>query len=188
MRKKPVVQLTAKTETNAETSAKEILLKSKSSMGFVPNMYGNMANSPGALSIYYQGYNLFREKSGFTPAEQEVVFLTISRENNCPYCVAAHSLVGEKMTRVPSQALAALRDGGIIEDSKLSALAQFTRHLMISRGRPNETEVKTFLSAGFKEEQILEIVLAIAVKTISNYTNYLFDTPLDPAFSDYAWS
>jgi alkylhydroperoxidase family enzyme len=55
-----------------------------------------------------------------------------------------------------------------------------------SRGRPVEAEVKEFLKAGFKEEQILEVVLAIAVKTISNYANHLFNTKIDSAFESYS--
>lgn len=187
MTKKGVLHLDAKTEETAAANAKEILTQTKKAMGFVPNMYGNMANSPSAFEIYSKGYSLFREKSGFTPPEQEVVFLTISRENDCAYCMAAHSLVGDKMTKVPAPVLAAVRDGADIEDVKLSALSQFTRHLLLSKGRPLNAEVAAFLKVGYKEEQILEIVLAIAVKTISNYTNHLFDTPVDPAFSAYLW-
>lgn len=187
MSKKRVLHLEAKTEETAEETAKAGLLSSKKAMGFVPNMYGNMANSPGAFAVYLQGYDFFRGKSGFTPPEQEVIFLTISRENGCTYCVAAHSLVADKMSKVPAQALAAIRDGDHIEDKKLSVLSQFTRHMLLSKGRPLKSEVQAFLEAGFKAEQILEIVLAIAVKTISNYTNHLFDTQVDPAFSSYEW-
>lgn len=187
MTKKRVLHIEAKTEETAVESAKQGLVSSKKAMGFVPNMYGYMANSPGAFAMYLQGYNLFRENSGFTSTEQEVVFLTISRENNCTYCMAAHSLVADKMSKVPPQALAAIRDGGDIEDKKLSVLSHFTRQMMLSKGRPLKSEVNAFLEAGFKAEQILEIVLAIAVKTISNYTNHLFDTPVDPAFSSHEW-
>ena len=69
-------------------------------LGFIPNMYADMANSPSALETYGVGYNFFRSDSGFTPVEQEVVFLTISHENGCEYCMAAHSMVGEKMSGV----------------------------------------------------------------------------------------
>ena len=56
------------------------------------------------------------------------------------------------------------------------------REMLLSRGRPSSEAVQAFLSAGFTEQQMLEIVLAIAVKTLSNYTNHLFDTPLDAPF------
>ncbi|MDD5277148.1 MAG: carboxymuconolactone decarboxylase family protein [Methylovulum sp.] len=106
--------------------------------------------------------------------------------HGCGYCVAAHSMVAEKMSGVPSQAVNAIRNGEIIQDTKLAALSIFTRRLLQSRGLPIDSEIKEFLQAGYKEEQILEIVLAIAMKTISNYTNHLFNTPIDSAFASYA--
>lgn len=186
MNHKATIKLEPKTLQNAASGAKEALEGAQSSLGFIPNLYGNLANSPGALSTYFFGYGQFRERSGFTPAEQEVVLLTVSKENGCGYCVAAHSMVAEKMSGVPSQAVNAIRNGEIIQDTKLASLSLFTRRLLQSRGLPIDSEVREFLQAGFKEEQILEIVLAIAVKTISNYTNHLFNTPVDPVFASYA--
>ena len=34
---------------------------------------------------------------------------------------------------------------------------------------------------------MLEIILAIAVKTLSNYSNHLFNTPLDEMFARREW-
>ena len=71
--------LSPKTLQNAEPKARSILERAKAQVGFIPNMYAVMANSPGLLETYVDGYDRFREDSGLTPAEQEVVFLTISR-------------------------------------------------------------------------------------------------------------
>jgi len=120
------------------------------------------------------------------PPNRKSYFLTISIENDCDYCVAAHSMMADKVSGVPMQALKAIREGDIIQDARLAALSTFTRRLLQSRGRPVEAEVKEFLKAGFKEEQILEVVLAIAVKTISNYANHLFNTKIDSAFESYS--
>lgn len=182
------MSLSAKTPEDAQGSARAVLENSKKGMGMIPNMYANMANSPGLLTTYTDGYNRFRENSGFTPAEQEVVFLTISRHNGCTYCMAAHSMIAEKMSDVPAADLQALRDGKPLTDSKLKALNEFTRHLLESAGRPQDVAVKEFLAAGYKEQQVLEIVLAMAVKLLSNYSNHLFETEVDDAFADYRWS
>ena len=72
------LSLSAQSIDNAEPNAKPILDKALEQVGFIPNMYGLMVNSPGLLDTYLHGYKLFREQSGFTPAEQEIVFLTIS--------------------------------------------------------------------------------------------------------------
>ena len=179
--------LAPKTLEDADPKAKTVLEKTKAKMGMVPNMYGVMANSPAMLETYAQGYSQFRENSGFSPAEQEVVFLTISRENECHYCMAAHSFVADNMSMVPLDVTEAIRNDGPISDSKLSALRAFTQTMVVSRGRPSDASVGEFTDAGYSENHILDIILAISVKTISNYANHVFDTPVDAAFSARYW-
>lgn len=176
---------------NAESApegAKPLLQQAKSQMGFVPNMYGAMANQPALLKAYTSAYAAFRAEAGFAPAEQEVIFLTISRDNGCEYCVAAHSLVADAMSNVPLAVTNAIRDGKPAPDAKLGALATFTSSMVSSRGNPSDAEVSAFLEAGFDEKHILGIILAISVKTISNYTNHVFHTPVDSAFAGRTWS
>jgi AhpD family alkylhydroperoxidase len=151
-------------------------------------MYSRMVNSPGLLATYLEGYALFRKDSGFTPAEQEVVFLTISRENSCHYCVAAHSVLADRISGVPEAVTDAIRDGTRLPDEHLEALRAFTQEMVGTRGHPSRDGMRRFLDAGFSERQVLEIVLAIAVKTLSNYANHLFDTPVDEMFSHRSWS
>ncbi len=179
--------LSPRTIADAEPRAKAALDAAQKSLGFVPNMYAGMANAPGLLDTYLHGYQQFREASGFTPAEQEVVFLTISRTNGCTYCVAAHSLIADQMSKVPPAVTDAIRDGREVADAKLAALSRFTRVMVETRGLPSARDVDAFLSAGYSERQVLEIILAIAVKTISNYSNHLFHAPVDAMFAPRAW-
>lgn len=154
----------------------------------IPNMYANMVNSPGLMETYAVGYERFRKFGGFTPIEQEVVFLTISIANECTYCVAAHSFVADMMSKLPKELTDTIRNEEKIDDPKLSALAEFTKVVFFSRGNPSKSEVKVFIEAGFEEKQILEIVLAIAVKTLSNYSNHVFHTEVDAVFSGRKWA
>lgn len=62
------------------------------------------------------------------------------------------------------------------------------RTMVVKRGLPGKADVAAFLAAGFSERHILEIVLAISVKTLSNYANHLFHTPVDGAFAGRVWS
>lgn len=181
------LKLPAKTLENADPKAKAVLEKAKTQAGFIPNMYAGMANSPGLLETYLDGYERFRKGSGFTPAEQEVVFLTVSRGNGCEYCMGAHSMIADKMSKVPPQVIEAIREGRQIPDAKLAALSAFATTMLTSRGLPSNADVQAFLSAGYEEWHILEIILAIAVKTLSNYSNHLLHTPLDGMFAGYAW-
>ncbi len=176
------------TPETAAPKAAELLEASRKSLGFIPNMYAAMVNSPGLLETYQLGYKRFREESGFTPPEQEVVFLTISFDNGCDYCMAAHSMLADMVSKVPKEVTEAIRTGREIPDPKLRVLSGFTRHLIATRGRPSADEVKAFLAAGYTERQVLELILAIAVKTLSNYTNHVFGTPVDDMFKGRLWT
>lgn len=179
--------LPAQTIDSAPARARALLEKAKSQMGFIPNMYARMANSPSVLETYMHGYTLFRQESGFSAVEQEVVFLSISVENGCEYCVAAHSLVADAMSKVPAEVTNAIRNGHAVPDAKLAALSDFTKTMVAKRGRASRDEVQTFLGAGYSERHILEVILAISVKTLSNYANHNFHTPVDAAFASRAW-
>lgn len=150
--------------------------------GMLPNMYRAMAHSPALLDAYLAGYNALRNEGHFSAAELEVVFLVLSYENGCDYCVAAHSLLADTSSRVARDVTDAIRAGQPIGDAKLAALAAMTRAMLLSRGRPETEAVQAFLAAGYGEPHMLDIVAAIGVKTMSNYTNHLFDTPLDALF------
>jgi len=156
--------------------------------GFISNHFALMANSPGLLETTLTGYKRFRKESGFTLVEQEVVFLTISREHGCPYCVAAHSQIADDASGVPPAVTDAIRDGRPVPDPKLRALSEFTRTLIVKQGWPDRADVEPFLAAGYTERHILDIVLAVGVKTLSTWTNHLFGTPLDDAYATREWS
>ena len=169
----------------ANDAQKSILDQAVKAVGFLPNMYANMANAPAVLSTYLHGYALFRTESGLKPAEQEVVFLAVSQVNGCTYCTAAHSMLADKKSGVPADVLKAIRAGQPIPDARLAALYAPTAEMVKTQGRPHAATVQGFLAAGFEEKDVLYIVLAIAVKTLSNYSNHAFATPVDPVFAAY---
>lgn len=164
------------------------LKAAKKNLGFIPNMYRNMATAPGLLETYLYGYDQFREHSAFSPQQQEVVFLTLSRANGCAYCIGAHSFIADKMSDVPPEVTDAIRDDKQIADKKFAALHAFTKIMHEKRGLPNQVDVENFLEAGYSERHVLDIVTAIAVKSMSNFTNHLFHTELDEMFQERAWN
>lgn len=172
---------------SSDPKAVALLSAAKQNMGMIPNMYANMANLPAMLESYSTGYKLFRQESGFTPAEQEVVLLTVSVENGCNYCVGAHSFLADKQSGVPTEVTDAIRDGGEVKDTKLGALHRFTSAMVTKRGWPSQDDVDEFLASGYTEKHILSIILAISVKIISNYSNHIFQTELDAPFRSRAW-
>jgi uncharacterized peroxidase-related enzyme len=170
---------------SADATQKEVLEGALKAVGFIPNMYANMVNVPGVLSTYLHGYAAFRQKSGLTPTEQEVVFLAISQQNGCNYCTAAHSMLADKMSGVPAPVLAAIRSGQPIPDAKLAALYAFAQELVRTAGKPGQAVADVFLAAGYTEATALQVILASAVKTLSNYSNHLFQTEVDDKFAAY---
>lgn len=185
MTRTPLLDMTPETLGTATGDAQDLLAGAKAKLGFLPNMYGYMAKLPPVLAGYLSTYDAFRSQAGFTPAEQETVFLTISRVNGCTYCTAAHSMIADKMSGVPADSLAALRAGDPLPDARLQALATFTEAMVLSRGNTGRTAVDDFLAAGYTEQNVLGVVLAIACKTFSNYVNHLGGTPVDDVFAPY---
>lgn len=170
---------------SAQGAQKEILDLAFKQVGGIPNMYANMANAPGMLSTYLHGYSLFRSESGLTPAEQEVVFLSISQYNGCNYCTAAHSMIADKVSGVPREVLQAIRARQPIPDARLAALAAMAVEMVARHGQPSPAVVKTFFDAGYEERHLLYIILAAAVKALSNYSNQAFGTRVDEKFAAY---
>jgi uncharacterized peroxidase-related enzyme len=165
----------------------EIIETTKKSMGFVPNMYLTMGANTALLDTYIYAYKSFRANSGFNPVEQEVVFLSVAYENNCEYCMAAHSFVGDKMTNVPTEVTDAIRDGKEIPDTKLAALSKLSRSLTKARGNVTQNEVDEFLEAGYSDTHVLGIIAGIAVKIMSNYSNHITNPEIDDAFKGRIW-
>ncbi|KUO57423.1 MAG: alkylhydroperoxidase [Sphingomonadales bacterium BRH_c3] len=180
--------LPLRTAEDTDPAVSAPLKETQAKMGMVPNMYGAMVNLPALLDTYSHAYGKFRAESGFSPVEQEVVFLAISRANGCHYCMAAHSFVGDMMTKVPAEVTDAIRDGQPVADAKLEALRAFAHVMTESRGNPTPEQAQAFLDAGFEETHILGIILALSAKVISNYSNHIFHTELDPAFASRAWT
>lgn len=174
------------TPETAPEAAKEILNGAKKAFGFVPNLLGTMAEAPALVKAYTTLARIF-EESSFTPAERQTVLLTVSYENGCEYCVAAHSVIAG-MQKVPADVIASIRNGTAIADKKLEALRRFTATMVKTRGWPSAEAVKAFLDAGYGQQQVLEVVLGVGFKTLSNYANHVAGTPLDAAFAAAAWS
>ncbi|MFW1952316.1 carboxymuconolactone decarboxylase family protein [Acinetobacter beijerinckii] len=170
---------------SAEGQQKQLLENALNQVGFIPNMYANMVNVPAILSTYLHGYDAFRSKSGFSPVEQEIIFLAISQVNGCNYCTAAHSMLADKVSGVPKDILKSIRTNQPIQDKKLKALFELTQDIVTHYGQPSSDNVKTFFDMGYTELQLLNIILAASVKVLSNYTNHAFATEIDTQFFKY---
>jgi AhpD family alkylhydroperoxidase len=173
------------TPETAPEAARPILAGTKAGWGFVPNLHGKLATAPVALQAYAQLFELFGQTS-FSPAEQQVAYLTVSAIHECEYCVSGHSVLAQK-SGLDAATIEALREGGKLPDARLQALRAFAAGLVHGRGRVQPGELNAFLAAGYTEAQALELLVAVAAKTISNYANHLAGTPLDAFMAKTAW-
>lgn len=172
-------------ETVPEGS-KSLLEKSIKSTGMIPGLHGVLAESPSVLEGYQKLHELFMNSS-FNAEELTVVWQSLNVEHDCHYCVPTHTMIANRM-KVNPKLTEALRSRDAMPTEKLQALHDTTISIVRKRGRISDSELEAFYSAGYAERQVLEIILGLAQKTISNYTNHIVNTPLDKPFEKFAWN
>ena len=175
------------TVASAPADAASSLSHLEESLGAIPNLLGVLAESPAALTAYTSLDGILQHQSAFSARELQVVLLTISYENNCEYCMAAHSTIAHR-AKLPADVVASLRDGTPIADERLEALRTFTRAVVRERGWVPDADVQTFLAAGFTRRHVLDVITGVAMKTLSNFTNHITKPPVDAAFQRQAWT
>lgn len=163
---------------DAPNDSKPVLKKAKQGFGFVPNLMKILAESPAAAEGYLT-LNGLLEKTDFTPEEQQLLLLAISVENQCHYCVAAHSTVARNELGVDDDIVDAIRTGSQVPVNRLNALVNYAQTVVRKRGFVDDSDIDRFLEAGYTKRHLLEVNLAVAMKTLSNYTNHITETPVD---------
>jgi len=174
---------------NMETAPEEskpLLEKSMKAYGMIPNLHGVLAEAPGIYEAYLSLHNLF-ENSSFNNEELTVVWQTINVEHECHYCVPAHTGIANMM-KVDSAITEALRNRTEMPTEKLQQLHETTLSIVRNRGEVTQKELEDFFAAGYTKRQLLEIILGLSQKVISNYTNHIAKTPIDEAFKKFEWN
>ena len=169
----------------APAESQPVLEAAKAQLGMVPNLFYVMAEAPSLLEGYLAMHNL-AVKNSFDGSETTVIWQTINVDYGCHYCVPQHTAIG-RMMGVSDEVTAALRNETPLPDAKLEALRSFTLAMVHSKGRVSQDELGAFFEAGYSKRHVLEIVQMIAHKVMSNYTNHLAQTPLDPMLGPLAW-
>jgi len=148
----------------------------RKAVGKVPNAYVAIgSHSPAALSLLLQGEHSL---TSLPKADVEAVRLAISTENGCDYCVAAHSLVG-KSAGVPEGQLRSIREGGLTGDGKRDALLRFAKEVSMTSGPVDAARLDRVLSAGYTQQQVVELLMVIALIAFTNMFNRVNDTEID---------
>ena len=174
------------TVETAPQEVKESLEGSIKAFGLLPNLHGVLAESPETLEAYKSLHTLFQQTS-FDAEELTVVWQTINVYHECHYCVPAHSAIAGMM-KVDEKITEALRNETELPSKKLQVLHETVLELTEKRGNLSEAQYAAFTAEGYGNKQVLEILLGISQKVISNYTNHVAKTPVDAPFQSFAWS
>jgi alkylhydroperoxidase family enzyme len=180
-----MTDFTLHTADTAPQDSKPLLDKSVKAFGMVPGLHAVMAEAPGLLEGYQVLHQLFLDSS-FNDEETTVVWQTINVEHNCHYCVPAHTGIAKGM-KVDDAITEALRNETPLPTERLEALRTFTLAVVRERGFVDDATVQTFLDAGYTKRNVLEVILGLSQKVMSNYTNHLAETPIDEPFKKFEW-
>lgn len=172
---------------SAPEKSKKYLEGAQKTLGFIPNLYKYLAESPAALDAYME-LSTILQNSSLNVEQQQITLLAISRENGCEFCVAAHSMIGTKMAHIDPAVVEAVRNGSSTKDSKIDALIEFATQVVKQRGWVDDATVQKFFDAGYSKQNALDVVVAVSLKTLSNYTNHMTGTTTNEEMSEFAWS
>ena len=144
-------------------------------LGMVPNLYATLAHSTHALASYLALQNA---KSSIVGKAREVVNLVVSQVNGCEYCLAAHTAIG-KMVGFTDAQIIEIRRGGASFDAKLDALARLVKNIASERGHADPARVQAFFDAGWTRENLVDAIVVIGDKTVTNYLHGTTRVPVD---------
>lgn len=144
-------------------------------VGFVPNLFATYAHSENALGNYLALQNA---KTSLKIKEKEVINLAVSEVNTCIYCLSAHTAIA-KMNGFTEEQILELRQGFASFDNKLDALARLAKNITENRGATEDVVAENFFNAGWTKENLIDVIVVVGDKTISNYLHKTTNVPVD---------
>lgn len=174
------------TAATAPAAARPVI-EAAAAFGFVPNLIAVMATSPALAEAYLTLSTIFEQTTSLTPTERHVVLLAVSRFHACRYCVAAHSMVAV-MQGIPAAVVEAIRNDQPIPDAWMEALRRMVDAVLERRALLPDAQLESFFAAGYTPAHLFDILVGIAQKTLSNFTNHLAGTPLDEPMTGHTWT
>ena len=172
--------------SEAPAASRPQLEAARRKFGAVPNLHLALAASPEALEAD-RALHALAERSAFTAVERNVLWLAISVEHRCRYCVPAHTGIA-LAEGVDPGIVRALREEEPLSDPRLEALRAFALGVVRRRGAVSRVTEAIFRAAGYGDRAAFDVVMIVAQKTISNYANRLADAPVDAAALPHAWA
>lgn len=173
--------LKPQTIESAPDASKPLLESIQKGYGFIPNLMATFANSPAVLEGYLAMDSAWN-KSSLSAQDRQLILLAVSIENACRYCTAAHSTILKNMMKVDAKTVKAIRNRTSTGDSKKDALIAVVRELVSERGRISDAVRRRFFDQGYNSVQLMEALIGLALKTVSNYLDHLNPVEVDENF------
>lgn len=171
-------RISAPASISASPTASQPLLEAvDKQLGLVPNMFRVVGNSPAALEGYL-ALNGALAKGRIDAKTRERIALAVAEANGCDYCLSAHTYLGKNLAKLEDAEMAANREGGS-SDAKANAAVRFAAEVVRARGHVTDTDVQTLKAAGYDDAQVIELVLHVALNTLTNYVNEVAKTAID---------
>ncbi|HLX16299.1 MAG TPA: carboxymuconolactone decarboxylase family protein [Bradyrhizobium sp.] len=161
----------------APPAAQPLLEAVKKQFGVVPNLFRLVSISPAALEGFL-GLSGALAKGRLDATTRGRIALTVAEINGCDYCLSAHTYLGKNLVKLSDAEMAANRDGGST-DPKAAAAVRFAAEIVKTRGHVADADLRAVKDAGYTDAQIIEIVLHVALNTLTNYANVVAKTEID---------
>lgn len=165
------------TRDQVSASNQQLFDNLQKGLGFVPNLYATFGLSDNGLGAYL-AFQQSQTKGAFKAKEREAINLVVSQANNCVYCQAAHTALG-KMNGFTDEQMLQLRAGYADFDPKLDALVKLAKAITETKGHPAGELVDRFVTAGYSQNAVVDLVLMVGDKIISNYLHGITQIPVD---------
>jgi AhpD family alkylhydroperoxidase len=169
-------KLSVLTREQASEQTKQIFEGIEKTIGMLPNIYAVIGNSSNALGSYLT-FSDAQKNGSFSTKEREAIFLAVSEENGCNYCLSAHTTIA-KMNGIVEEETLQLR-AGTHSDSKLNILTNLAKSIVVNRGRADEWLVQSFFEIGYDEKALVDLVALVVDKTFTNYIGRLARPEID---------
>lgn len=171
---------------SAPEQSRPVLRQLEQNFGLIPNIAGAMAESPvligGFIGIFQKVH-----AGTFTEAQIQTLLLTNAVTNASSWAVAFHTALALKEGLSPAD-VDAIREGRAPVDRKHAALSILTKTAIEKRGHLDDKDVSQFIEAGFRQDQVLEVLTVLAASTITNYAGNITRPPVEALFQDYVWT
>ena len=161
---------------DASERAQELLEQVQQTFGKIPNIFKVMANSPAVLQSYLNFSGAL--STGVLDVKiAERIALFISQQNDCEYCLSAHSMLAKNAGLSQEEILQARR--GLSANQRAQSALFFAGSVYQNKGQVSVSDLASIREEGFSDEEVLEIIGHVNLTNLTNFINNVAQTTVD---------